>query len=154
MYKKPAFLLLDSLRSFECFVNIIRKDDFGAVCAAGRNTCPVGGGNHYNFCAGANRLSGESRSDRMIAGADGRHAQIALLSRQAAKHRQSTTRFESSGALQKLEFGVDPCIPAQTRFKTRATNDWRTQNGKPLRFPKVFYRFKRWPICHELDLIK
>jgi hypothetical protein len=80
MYEKSAFLLLDPLCGFERLVNIIRKDDFRAICAAGRNTHRVGAGNHHNFCTGANRLSSESRGYRMIPSADGRHTQIALLS--------------------------------------------------------------------------
>jgi hypothetical protein len=90
----------------------------------------------------------------MIAGANSCHTQIALLRRQAVKYRQSAARFERSGALQKLEFGVDPCITSHAGFKTRAAHDRRTQNGFPLRFPKAFYRFKRRTVCHELDLIK
>ena len=57
----------------------------------------------------------------MIAGADGRHPGCFLFGGQAVQGRQRTARFERSGALQELEFGVHPGIATQKRLESCAT---------------------------------
>ena len=111
------------MSNIESLVDIIGHHHFSAERFTRSDSRGVCGTQHHNFGGCTNGLRRERCRDRMIACAHRGYTELALLVGQAVKGSQGPARFESSCALQKLQFRKYLCVAADGVLNRCATHD-------------------------------